>query len=571
LNFKKLIKEMSSVEFKQVPPSGVLYNIPPSESDYIVSTRFQEFLSDSTSAYSPGQIVRFTINSADSVLDGRNSFYRFQLNPSFGTSVNSPRLDLGGIHSMINTHRILLSNGTEIERLDSYNKLYAIARRYMLDEDYVKNLEASYSQDSQNDLWYRQDSFEYPGVDYAASTYTATTGVVAALLATSDAREYIDVGDYVEIVGTTAGDGGSGLVVDVGAATFTIDCVGAAGMNIAAGAFSRIIVWKKYKSERSIITNQQGLNQYGATLANAGFSLTNSAINVMFRPFSDFWNNSKMIPLMFMRNLTFEITLEYPNLCFYQESAIAGYANAAAANYFTYTVSNCRMIACLRQPSESMKNMLLNMYNSPQGIPIAFNSFWHNTNTITSTGSVQLVIPVRVKSARGVVSAWYYPYSESNEQLAQQYKSISTTPKNGTTGYQYIIGSQRFPAYAEVNTEGVLNGEALHHALSVQNALGVPNHPSSLNRYDYNATNTFPAGSYATSGAVRTKNESKAFIMAINTSSSDCMSCGQDLTSNQLQLQISRTSGYNGSNVLRSWVLHDRLLLISSANTVVIY
>lgn len=557
---------MASVEFKQQPPSGLLYNVPSSQSDYIVSTRFQEFLSDSTSAYSPGQIIRFTINSADSVLDGRNSFYRFQLNPSFGTTVNSPRIDLGGIHAMINTHRILLSNGTEIERLDSYNKLYAVARRYMLDESYVKNLEASYSQDSQNDLWYRQDSFELPSA--AEAKYVAASGAVTTI-ASIDVRQYIDVGDYVEVVGAAASAGASGTVIATAAGGFTLDVAGLA--DIAVAGISRIIVWKKYKSERAIITNQQGVDQYGQTLSTAGFALTNNAINVMFKPFSDFWNNAKMIPLMFMRNLTFEITLEYPNLCFYQESAVAGYANSASTTYFTYTVSNCRMIACLRQPSESMKNVLLNMYNSPQGIPIAFNSFWHNTNTITSTGSVQLVIPVRVKSARGVVSAWYYPYSESNEQLAQQYKSISTTPKNGTTGYQYIIGSQRFPAYAEVNTDGVLNGEAMHHAMSVQNALGVPNHPTSLNRYDFNATNTFPAGCYATSGAVRTKNESKAFIMAINTSSSDVISCGADLTSNQLQLQISRTGGYNGSNVLRSWVLHDRLLLISSANTVVVY
>jgi hypothetical protein len=561
-------KYMTSVEFQQERPAQTEYGVPASTANFIVSTRFQEYLSDSSGAYAPGQIIRYTINSSDSLLDGRNSYFRFQLNPTFAATVNSPRIDLGGIHAMINTFRILLSNGTEIERLDQYNKMYAIARRYMLDNDYVKNLEPSLSQDSMTDLWYREDSFELPLIDFAGNTTTfvATTGVVANL--NTDATEYIDVGDYVEIVGRAALGGGSGVVASVGAATFTIDVVGDAPKNLAnAAAFSRIIVWKKYKGERAIVTGQQGYNQYGVMNANTPFALAGGNIQVMFKPFSDFFNNSKMIPLMLMRNLQFELTLEQPNLCFFQETTRAGFA---AAN-FTYTLSECRFIACLRQPSEMLKNALLDQYNSPMGIPISFTSFWHTQNTITGNAGYQAVIPTRVKSCRGVISAHYYPYSEENVQLAQQYRSISTTPKDGVDGYQYIIGSQRFPSYAEVKTAGILNGEMMQHALSVQGALGIPNHPSSVSRPEFNATNTFPTDSYAAAGAVRVQIESKAFIMAVNTSSFDSYSCGADLTSNQLQIQVNRTGGYNAGTVLRSWVLHDRMLLLSASNSVVLY
>lgn len=564
-----------SVEFEQSRPEQTMYSVPQSTANFIVSTRYQEFLSDSSTPYNPGSIVRYTINSADSLLDGRNSYFRFQLNPNFGDNINSPRIDIGGIHAMINTFRILLSNGTEIERIDQYNKLYSIARRYMLDNDYVKNLEPSLSQDSLTDLWYKEDSFEYPGIDIGVSTFTATTGVVAALLGAVNATQYISVGDYVEIVATTSGQGGSGVVVSVGAQTFTIDNVGDAlkdidNLGVPPRTMSRIIVWKKYKGERAIITNQLGDDQYGQTNATSGFALAGGNIQVMFKPFSDFFNNSKMIPLMLMRNLQFELTLEQPNLCFFQESAIAGY-DGTAGNEFTYTISECRFIACLRQPSEMLKNSLLDQYNSPMGLPIAFTSFWHSQNTITSDATYQAIIPTRVKSCRGIISAHYYPYSETALQTAQQYRSISTTPKDGITGYQYIIGSQRYPSYAEVKTAGILNGEMMQHALSVQGALGIANHPSSVSRPEFNANNTFPANSYATVGAFRDKNESKAFIMAVNTSSFDSYSCGADLTSNQLQLQVSRTGGFNGGIVLRSWVLHDRLCLLSASNTVILY
>jgi hypothetical protein len=556
-----------SVEFDQSRPENTVYSVPSSTANFIVSTRYQEFLSDQTTAYNPGDIVRYTINSADSLLDGRNSYFRFQLNPTFGAAVNSPRIDIGGIHAMINTFRVLLSNGTEIERIDQYNKLYAIARRYMLDNDYVKNLEASLSQDSLTDLWYKEESFEYPGVA-AASTYTVATGTVAALTNGVDVREYISVGDYVEIVGSIAGLGASGIVSRVvDDRSFIIDAAGSGGAIANANEMGRIIVWKKYKGERAIITGQQGTSQYGVDNAASGFALANGNIQVMFKPFSEFFNNSKMIPLMLMRNLQFELTLEQPNLCFFQESSkLVGYTPAN----FTYTVSNCRFLACLRQPSEMLKNALLDQYNSPMGLPISYTSFWHSQNSINNNDNYQVIIPTRVKSCRGIISAHYYPYSETAVQLAQQYRSISTTPKDGITGYQYIIGSQRFPSYAEVKTDGILNGEMMQHALSIQGALGIANHPSSVSRPEFNANNTFPTNSYAAAGAVRTQNESKAFIMAINTSSFDTYSCGADLTSNQLQLQVTRAGGF-GQVVVRSWVLHDRMCLLSASNTVVLY
>lgn len=560
---------MTSVEFQQDRPSQTEYTVPTSTANFIVSTRFQEYLSDTTGEYQPGQIVRYTINSADSLLDGRNSYFRFQLNPNFGGNVNSPRIDIGGIHAMINTFRILLSNGTEIERLDQYNKLYSIARRYMLDNDYVKNLEPSLSQDSLTDLWYKEDSFELPLIDAAATNFTVADSKVIALVA--NATHYISVGDYVEVVGRAAGSGASGIVMAVAAQTFTLDSV-ARGGDIAIGAISRIIVWKKYKGERAIITNQQGFDQYGVANAASGFALAGGNIQVMFKPFSDFFNNSKMIPLMFIRNLQFELTLEQPNLCFFQESLVAGY-DGTVGNQFTYTVSDCRFVACLRQPTGGLKDSLKDQYNSPMGLPMAFTSFWHTQTSINGTDSYQSVIPTRVKSCRGVITAHYYPYSETSVQGAQQYRSISTTPKDGITGYQYIIGSQRFPAYAEVKTNGILNGEMMQHALSVQGALGIPNHPSSVSRSEFNANNTFPVNSYAPAplAVVRTQNESKAFIMAINTSSFDMYSCGADLTSNQLQLQVTRTGGFNGQVVVRTFVLHDRMLLISASNSVVLY
>jgi len=143
-------------------PSEFTPAVPMTSSDFVVSRRFREYVTDgqTTFTYDGTNVIKFTLNSADSFLDGRNSWLQFKL---YATAVaggdwtaqelTSRFLESGGAHSLFRRLRISLSNGTIISDYD-YSTLYAMVRQHTMSLQHLEHQEGLSSYDgAQDDIY----------------------------------------------------------------------------------------------------------------------------------------------------------------------------------------------------------------------------------------------------------------------------------------------------------------------------------------------------------------------------------------------------------------------------------
>jgi hypothetical protein len=150
-----------SIEALNAEPPEVTIDDLVSGREYIKRRRFVEILPDSTSGYgsvdannAPLGNYRTTFNigsSGTEFLDSINSYFRLKLQcrtEANGANFVSPYLDEGGIHAFIKSLTIQLRNGTRIEHIDHYNKLYCMKRNATMSPGQVDNVSAFESGDS---------------------------------------------------------------------------------------------------------------------------------------------------------------------------------------------------------------------------------------------------------------------------------------------------------------------------------------------------------------------------------------------------------------------------------------
>lgn len=127
-----------------------------SSNEYIKQRRTVEILPTESTAYgSANSTYRMTFNvgaSGREFLDGINSYIRCELQVTATAAANThfvkAFLDEGGIHSLIKRVTIQLRNGTRIEDIDDYNKLYSMISNATMSKDHVDSVESMQSGDS---------------------------------------------------------------------------------------------------------------------------------------------------------------------------------------------------------------------------------------------------------------------------------------------------------------------------------------------------------------------------------------------------------------------------------------
>lgn len=541
----------TKLEFVPTLPSSMQPSIPFSSSDFIAARREKIFLPDSQTVYSfeGNDRLTFTLNSTNEMLDGQNSWVEFDLAVAgTGDNLNVAQLgqriiDAGGAHALFRRLQISLSNGTQVEDLTGYNKLYSIIRHNTLSENHVRFVEGPLSGDSVisdaiehtpadqsgwRDITYVQADANY---DHAGGAFEQLL-ILGAGPAAANARTEIQVGDILRIETAVLNHTARVLTIE---SNFQVTVEGLPAVDIAANAILSIRIARR------------------AGPVSARFRAGSSAgIKLKFKPFSNFLQNAKYIPLMFLKNLQFTFELERGALAFKFLSAPG--ANAS----ITYTITNPRFVCSMLTPAEQYVQSMLEAYNSPEGLYYPYISFQHNLRAVPAAASGSLTIPSNCRSAKAFIAAQFLPFSESVAAESYVNDTVSLTVKNLMTSFQVKIGSENYPYARAVDTEDVFNGEALAHLQKALDIHGNIIHDNSMIPSDYWAVNTVNG----------VPNESRRFVIGVPLGRDMSSSAtGIDLINNDIQLEYTK-SGPGVDCFVRSWIIFDAALQISRAATI---
>lgn len=545
---------MSKIDFVPTLPAAMQPSVPFSSSDFIAARREKIFLPDSQTTYSfeGNDRLTFTLNSTNEMIDGQNSWIEFDLTV-VGTGDNlTPTqrtqkiIDAGGAHALFRRLQISLSNGTQIEDLTGYNKLYSIIRHNTVSENHVRYVEGPLSGDSVASDAFEVSQYDTPGwrditTDLAATTFVINTQTFAAMGATANVFSELAVGDVIRVAGKSGGNEVSFTGVISALVTnqsFTLSGGGGSAFT-AADANNRI-------------TSLQVARRSGPLSARYRAGSTDG-IKLKMKPFSNFLQNSKFVPLMFLKNLQLTFELERGALAF---KFLAAPGNNAS---ITYTISNPRYVCSLITPAEPYLQSMLDAYNTMEGIYYPYISFQHNLKFLAAGASGSVTIPSNCRSAKAWIAAQYLALSEAVAAGSYVNDTVSLTVKNLMTTFQLKIGSENYPYARGVDCDDIFNGETLAHLQKALDSFGNILHDNSMIPSDYWAVNTV-------NGVL---NESRRFVMGLPLARDMSSSAtGVDAILNDLQLEYTR-SGPGVDCYLRSWIIYDGALQISRMSTIV--
>lgn len=560
---------MADTFIDHVKPANMLPAKLTSNSDYIVSRRYRTFNPEvgGSYSYSSNNTFRITLNSASEFLAGADSYLEFKLSMNavdaglHASQLTQRYLDHCG-HSLFSSLKIQLSNGTVLEQIDGYNKLYSIFSNWTISQNHRDNVEGPYSCDSSN---------KYQIIDSESrSTVQNITGTAII---------YDNVGDP---------DGDRMLIITDGRALSEVqvgDWILLA--NNQRSQVERVVSNTKVQLATSLGADRDDAACRPALILknNAHFTpraraANSNVVSVMVRikPFSNLLQNQKLLPLFYLKNLQLVFTLERPEFC------MTLIPTATANTVFSYTISDVKYQACLVQPSDEILEDYRQLYNSEdQPIEIPYASYQHNMRYQQNvpTGTLSFTIPASVRSAKAVISAFYSVYSETISTATNftvNVDSVSQTIKNGCASYVYKIGSEQYPSFDRADTSGVFNGEMLAWGL-----LGLGVHGNTLQDVSFKPNEFFPVNRVkrqigGAANAVDVLDSTKALFVA-QLSRSDNQYTGADLLSNDIIAdftfeQLSDATGalVNPSDMyIRTWICHDRILTIHRSGIICKY
>lgn len=542
---------MSKLDFVPSLPASMQPSIPFSSSDFLAARREKIFLPDSQTVYSfdGNDRLTFTMNSTNEMIDGQNSWIEFDLNvAATGDNLNAVQLgqriiDVGGAHALFRRLQISLSNGTMIEDITGYNKLYSLIRHNTMSENHVRYVEALLTGDGMVGERFEVSPFDESGwrdlTFTAAANYDHTGGAFEQLLilaadgTAANARTELVVGDIIRIETAVLNYTARVLTVE---SNFQVTLEGLPAADIGAAAILSLKVARR-----------------SGVVSSRFRAASTAGIKLKMKPFSNFFNSSKMVPLLFLKNLQFTFELERGALAF----KLLGAPGANAG--ITYTISNPRFVCSMVTPSEQYLQSALEAYNSADGLYYPFLSFQHNLKFVSAGASGSITIPTNCRSAKAFVAAQYLPLSEAVEAASYVNDTASLTVKNLLTSVQVKIGSENYPYGRALDCDDIGNGEALCHLQKALDLHGNISQDNSLIYSDYVAANTVNG----------VANESKRFAIGIPFARDMGSSAtGVDCIQNDLQFEYLRSAA-GVDCYLRSWVIYDSALLISRASTIV--
>ena len=562
-------------------PSEFTPAMPMTSSDFVVSRRMREYVSDGAREYTfnGNNTIKFTLNSADAFLDGRNSWLQFKLHGTFTADGNfanvaaeklSRYLETGGAHSLFRRLRISLSNGTIISDYD-YSQLYAIIRSHTMSAQHLQFQEGSSSFDGLSSDIYEYGAPQSSGKVFDYSVITHVQALAAAydfglrqLTFGGAVAGGIKVGDEIAIISTSDAPANSSTIIygKVISNTGTIVVLSTdatqAGQDIdlPAGEINAV----------AVVRRGDASHRFRGAQGTAAADHVLCKVKLM----SDFFNNIKYLPLPFLRNLTIELTLNRDAHCV----VFAKNSDPGAVD-FRWTISDPVIVANLVTPSEALMNAYVDQYNSEQGIMLHWIDYQSNKRSLDLSQSASFVIPSNCHSALAILGVQKLAEAEAVTGNSWVTDTNGICVKASLQEYQYQVGSEYFPFSRPVQcgtgAQALTNGNAWNYVLNAIDSHGAKYECSSIIPNEYYAVNSIVRPVNVGGGAAGLTNESLRFVLAARLDR-DGNYTGVDSSNNDIQVNLLRTAGlgaaYTGS-YFHSFVIHNRLMRISKASSIV--
>jgi hypothetical protein len=503
-----------------------------SASQHVIRKRKVEMLPTNQGDYkhSGSNRITFNINSSAEFLDAQNTFLRFDFHAkgNAGAAADSfLSLATGGAHALFKQVVLRLQNGTEILRIDDYNKYYAMMSSMTQSAEHVDKFGWMYG-----DSVGRYKQYDSKKVKPAHSdSYVAAT-VSFAQLANADGtidRRYLPL--LPENVDTLTG---------LSAPNAGLDDILDATLAPTSGGFNAARV------EACSNANQD--------LATGGRTLC------MTVPLS-ILQLHQFLPLPFIQGgLQIEFTLENPVFALSTNQNV----DPTVANNATmdYTIKNPRFVCQLVQPSEEIMSRYLAKYKDGT-LTYPFVKALHYLNTNNgAAGDMSFVVHPSLRSVNLVTTVCQNFLANTNATgttlatSSAPYDAIGTFIKANINSYQYRAGSDNFPDVA-VSMADVYNAEAFVESQRAFGHLGSVLFAPRASPHEWWTLNT-DAG----------QTESTKLVMAYDMSRDDSIFSGIDISVAPLTLSFGSTAAYalgTATRYLHTFVIGNAILKISQS------
>lgn len=501
-------------------PQELLIQKLTSSGDNILRRRLSEVgPSDGAGTYgSGGNSYKTTFNLSSSgteFLDGTNSYFRCVLDVNSATTTANSSLisylDEGGIHAMIKNVYIKLRNGTDIESLQDYNKLYAMISNATMSPHQVNSVESMQSGDSMGyhpiidpddvqrygntilpaDYNGAADRYPYAATQLAAITASAFTAAAAGAPTNAELRTEFDrVGNNVRTLANTE----------------------------LAKFRANSILSKVYITPRQKFAD-------------------GTAHTVTFKLMSNFLNHLKYIPLPMLQQLQIVIEWERPSLAYFVEkitTATGAPANLVdAEDTLNYTISEFRFVQNLVEPHSDVLEAYSKAWNS-EGIEMAFPTYKNFHVQLPAGTSFSKEIPGLYNSVRHILFGIMSAESYAENGNAKGFPSQSIFRKNNLKNWVIRCGGVRYPDHGPVDASTTYSPETF-----TQLMLSLNQHNNKLldTRIKFHEWDSSITRTWNGVGGNNSFTDSTKFIMGVDMSRHDDFT-GQSTNGNPLVVEL---------------------------------
>ena len=534
-----------SVKFNTIVPSTFVPKPLTSGSQHVIRRRKVEILpvSQTTYQYSGNNRIQFNIQSASEFLDCQNSFLRFELR-AYGisaTGTDDPFLALatGGAHALIKQAIVRLQNGTEIMRIDDYNKWYAMMSNLTQSAEHVDRYGWMYG-----DSVGRYKQFDPKRVrPQVTAAYTVAglqfSGNVEGGAATLTSRTLPLIPENMK------------LTLDVDDAADPASIADSVIDPLTGGANSARV------EACNNASNNSALSETGRILS------CNLPLSI--------FQLHQFLPLPFIQGgLQLELVLEDPVRALCLNEYVAADGSLPTTPAVDYSIVTPRYVCQMVQPSEEIMSKYLMKYKEGTlTYPYLKTQHYLNTNN-GSNGTFSFVMHPNMRSAVLASTIVQNLNANTSGKTANSYDNgyvydaIGTTIKAKINSYQYKVGSDNFPDIA-VSMPDTYNSEAFAESQRAFGHLGsVLFAPRSQPR-DWWSTNT-------DSGET---DESIRMVMAYDLSRDSSIFSGIDVSVAPFTAEFGTSAAYqlNSTNATRychTYVVGNAILKISQAGVSVL-
>lgn len=542
-----------------------------STSKHITARREVQFLptEQTTFAFGGNQQIIFNISSATEFMNGNDSYLTFNLQTSSNAAYTKKSLNVGGAHALFRNVEIRMQNGQLIERIERYNKNYAVVSMANHSRDHIEWIEHT-AGDSVSGVKSYDDGHCGQG-NFITGEWTVTTGTRNAVWASAVVPagwNELALGDEVEFVD---GEGkviyrafvDAKAVVAGASVTLTI-------RNSAEGNFAGTIPDLKIRKVSS--------KPQRAVYAD------NNVHEVSIKLMSGFINNEKYIPLKYMKQgLQIVLTLDDPrNVMTLNQTVLVPLPNLG------YTITQPRYYASMITYDAEMDKIHMDMFNS-SGLKIEWQSYFHRLNIQNNgePGEVNFSNNIGRRSCRSILTVIQPSWTENKNNRSFNYDYCGQFMRSGMVRYQYQVGSEQFP-YREVKEDA---GDSTMSRTLSQLQMTTRKHGGTLfdTRFcpsEWRSVNFVP-GLNATAVAATTRAESLALILSSRLDRDNSPWSGVNTEISPLEILVDFTGQTNfeapidndgvddnvavpASRYIHSFIAFDAVCSVSSSGSIIL-